>query len=182
MTACVAGCLAPHTAPNNGPPPSLRPIADLPSSPPAGQQLLWSVDPATSTLTSRWFLQLGGDSVTLTLIGDGKSFTGTVVNGDGWADTVDNVQWDATSGVLQFRRLGAGFWQWVHARSVEGVLVGRASNSTDGGDPPSDVSLLSLHVTGWNEFYFGRDIVPRTYELVLDGKHARLRLDRDAGR
>lgn len=180
LTTCAAGCLDPYTAPVRHDVVA-RPIADLPRAAPAGAQLLWVVSPGTRAMTSRWFLQLAGDALTLTLTGDGSAFTGTIVNGDGWADRVDNVRWDAESGVLEFRRIGAGFWQWFHARAVEGVLVGRASSSTVDGTAPGDVSLLSFHVTGWNEYYFGRDIVPRAYDIVTNGKHARLHLDRGAG-
>lgn len=177
MVTLSVGCLGPTTAPDRKKPP--LPIAALPPAPPAGEQLVWATDPTTNVMTSRWYLQLDGQDATLTLTRDGAYYAGSITNSDGSTDTVDNVRWDPSSGVLELRRAGAGYWQWLHARAVEGVLVGRVSSRLDSGDPPGDVSLLTQHVVGWSDAYFGRDIVPRSYDLTVGGKHARLRLDRD---
>lgn len=180
VTAGVMGCLGPTTGPRPAPTSApFQPIAQLPPSALAGSQSVWSSD--GQTRVSRWYLNLGGDNVTLTInsAGSGSAFNGFLVNSDGSTDVVDHINWDDATGVLQLRRVGAGFWQWIHARAVEGVLVGRASSSGVGPEPPTDASQLNMHVTGWNDYYFSRDIVPRVFDVQMGNKHARLRLDRD---
>ena len=159
-----------------------RPLATLRAADPAGPQELWTANPDQQTMTSRWYLQIGGEPLAVTLTGQaGAPLAGSAVGDDGSSSVIDQVTWDAPTGVLDFRRvIGGATWQWVHARAVEGVVTGRASwVSTDDG-PPADVAAYGAHVVGWNETYFSRDIVPRVFDLAVDGRSARLRLDRDA--
>ncbi|HEX9101509.1 MAG TPA: hypothetical protein VF997_04860, partial [Polyangia bacterium] len=161
-----------------------RPLGSLPTPAAAGPQELWTVGPDAQTLISRWYLALDGANVTLTLMSDlgGAHLSGTATSDDGATDAVDQVMWDAATGVLDFRRrMSAGYSQWVHARAVEGVLTGRVGYGALGTAPPAEVAAYGGHVVGWNDYYFSRDLVPRVFDLAVDGRSARLRLDRDAG-
>jgi dienelactone hydrolase len=177
FAAFAGGCVgsSPCSAPK-------RPLAFLPTPDAAGPQELWETDATQQTQSSRWYIELAGEPLTLALTADatGAHVTGTATGADGSVDTVDHAVWDATTGVLDFRRVGAGYWQWVHARAVEGVLTGRASYSTTSPTPPTAVADFGDHVIGWNDYYFSHDIVPRVFDLDVDGRSARLRLDRDA--
>ena len=175
--ALLGGCLG-SASPRPAP---IRPLASLPSPSPAGPQELWAVDPGNQTMVSGWYAELAGEPVTLSLSADasGSHLQGTITADSGAVDLVDQVTWDAATGVLDFRRVGARSWQWVHARAVEGVLTGRVSDSEVDGAPPADVAAFASHIIGWNEYYFSRDLVPRIFDLHVDGRQARLRLDRD---
>jgi dienelactone hydrolase len=176
FVALAAGCGPTSTGPR-------RPLASLPTPPAAGAQDVWATDPGTQTESSRWFLTLAGEPVTLALDGDlaGTHLAGSITAGDGAVDPVDNVAWDAVTGVLDFRRVTSGVAQWVHARAVEGVLTGRVGYGALGQDPPGDLAAYADHVVGWNEVYFSTDVVPRVFDLEVGDDRARLRLDRDAG-
>ncbi len=174
---CVGGAASSTTTPQ-------RPLGSLPTPDAAGPQELWTVDPTQQMLTSRWYLAIDGASVTLALTSDlaGGHLSGTATGDDGTIDAVDSVTWEASTGVLDFRRrTAAGYSQWVHTRTVEGVLTGRVGYGALGDAPPTDVAAYLGHVVGWNEYYFSRDIVPRVFDLSVNGRSARLRLDRDAG-
>lgn len=152
-----------------------------PAPPPAPiTQVVWSALSDGSAI-SWWQLALAGHDARLELAQQNGIVTGTLANDDGSVDPVDNITWDDAGGTLQFRDAGNGYWRWVRARSVGGVLAGRASYATDAGDPPGDVTSFSDHVTGWNEQTFSQDIVPRTFFFVTGGVHSRVRIDRAAG-
>ncbi len=178
IIATISACSRPATRQ----PDDLKPLGSLPAPPPAGTQELWAKDPNQQTQTSRWFLQIAGEAVTVELTADlaGKSYRGTAVNADNAVDGLDSISWDATTGVLDFRRVGASYWEWVHGRVVEGVLTGRASFSDNDGIPPASLGAYAAHVVGWNERYFSGDLVPRTFDVSIGGRLARLRIDRDA--
>ena len=173
--AVTAGCVGSSSGPR-------RPLGSLPTPPAAGAQDLWITDPTEQTMSSRWFLDLAGDPVTVALTSDltGANVTGSATGGDGDTEVVDNVTWDATTGVLDLRRLVGGVAQWVHGRAVEGVITGRIGYSALGDEPPAALDAYNGHFVGWNERYFSEDIVPRVFDLEIDGRVARLRLDRDA--
>ena len=160
-----------------------RPLAAVPAPPEAGPQDVWAVDGEQQTMLSRWYVELAGEPMTLTLMADanGAHITGSVTTDSGATDVVDQVTWEPASGVLDFRRVGTRGWDWVHARAVEGVLTGRASYSEVDGFPPALVAAYANHVVGWNDYYFSRELVPRVFELSVDGRRARLRIDRDEG-
>lgn len=177
-SALVAGCVGGAPSSRSGP---QRPLASLPRPDEAGPQELWAVGDDAQTLTSRWYLALDGAPIELSLTSDldGRNATGTATGDDG-VDPVDEVTWDATTGVLDFRRrMASGVAQWVHARAVEGVVTGRAGYGMLDQAPPADVAAYTSHVVGWNDHYFSRDLVPRVFDLTVDGRSARLRLDRD---
>ncbi|HLZ57215.1 MAG TPA: hypothetical protein VKR06_09735 [Ktedonosporobacter sp.] len=120
--------------------------------------------------------------VTVSIICESSTngYTGTLINGDGSKEPLDAISWDDASSVLEFRRHGQGFWRWYRGRVVEGILVGRYAHSTDSEQKPAQLTDYACHVSGWNSDYLDQDIVPRSYDLVLNNDaRARLRLDRD---
>jgi dienelactone hydrolase len=176
-TMLLAGCVG---SPGSSP---IRPLGSLPAPAPAGPQEVWATDGAQQTMISRWYVELAGEPLTLSLMADaaGMKVQGTITTDDGATDMIDQVTWEPATGVLDFRRVSTRGWQWVHARAVEGVLTGRASYSESDDAPPPDVAAYATHIIGWNDYYFSRDIVPRVFDVQVDGRQARLRLDRDAG-
>lgn len=89
------------------------------------------------------------------------------------------VEWDA-AGTLRFRRpvAGSDVVDWYRVSAVEGVLTGRLAPREALGTEPAAGRFLA-HVTGWNATYLDRDLVPRTWDVLLDnGDQATLRIDR----
>ena len=158
-----------------------RPLAALPPPEPVGPQEVWVVGDDGQTRTSRWYLALDGVPIELSLTSDldGRQASGTAIADDGSVAAVDEITWDEATGVLDFRRRTAAGAQWVHARAVEGVVTGRVGYGALGDAPPADVAAYRGHVVGWNERYFSRELTPRVFDLAIDGRSARLRLDRD---
>jgi dienelactone hydrolase len=178
LAVASAGCWGPRQNTIASPSEWLQ---NLPVAAAAGPQPVWT--PAGNKATSTWYLTIGNEPVTIEISGNPNtsSYQGTAIGADGNSATIDNISWNASTGTLGFRRVGAGFWQWIYGRSVEGVLVGRASTDPFSGDPPPDTSALADHVVGWSSEYFSRDILPCSFDLLIDQNlHARLRLDRDS--
>jgi dienelactone hydrolase len=156
-------------------------LQNLPVAAAAGSQPVWT--PSGKKISSTWYLTIGNEPVTITISGNPgtSSYQGSAIGADGNSVAIDNISWNSNTGTLGFRRSGVGFWQWIYARSVEGILVGRASTDPFTGDPPPDISALNDHVIGWSSEYFSRDILPCAFDLLIDqNTHARLRLDRDS--
>src|SRR5438132_738783 len=64
-------------------------------------------------------------------------------------------------------------------RLVEGIVAGRFSPALASSDEPADVRSFDRHFSGWRAESIDRDLVPRVYDLLLDGQYrARLRIDR----
>jgi dienelactone hydrolase len=148
------------------------------SAAPAGPQDVWTA--TASGVTSTWYLDIAGERVTVALSGDlpAGRYTGSAIAGDGSSVALEDVEWDARSGALAFRRPDGKRTQWILGRSVEGVFVGRVSR---GASLPASFTAFVDHVSGWNADYFGRDLVPRTFDLEIAGNlTARLHIDRDA--
>jgi dienelactone hydrolase len=105
----------------------------------------------------------------------------TDINGQETRELLDNVSWDANTSLLEFRRSGpdsSPFWEWYRGTVVEGVFVGRYSYSQQLDSRP-DLQAFRFHVTGWNSTFLDRDLVPRSYDVIIDkNRHARLRIDR----
>lgn len=145
--------------------------------------LVWLAAPARadgSGPTGQWYLNSNGDAVSASIstISSGV-YTGTLVNENGGTELLDRITWDGSSRLLQFRRNGAGFWEWYSGRVVEGILVGRFSRSTTSPDKPPQLSSYSSRVSGWNRSYLDTDIVPRVWEILIDqNERARLRIDK----
>jgi dienelactone hydrolase len=138
-----------------------------------------------------WYLNVnyrGGHNnffLTATITGDpvSGSYQGELINEHEKVEILDNISWNAGTGLLEFRRNGHGFWDWYRGTVVEGVFAGRFSHSTQSPEKPVDPQTFPKtfrsHVTGWNSAVLDRDIVPRSYDLVINkDRHARLRIDR----
>src|SRR5579859_1419277 len=107
-------------------------------------------------------------------------YSGTLFNAlSNEEELLDSIRWDDATRLLEFRRHGSGFWRWYRGTVVEGILVGRYAQSSTSSEKPADLTAYSSHVTGWNSDYLDTDLVPRSYDLLInDDTHARLRLDR----
>ncbi len=127
-----------------------------------------------------WQLLCNGYALTATIRGDAHGYQGTLSDPSGWAETIDEIAWDEASGELTFRRVGASYWQWHVGRVVEGVLVGRFSESEQPARP-SNASDFRWNFTGWREETFDHEFAPRVYEYSENDMYrGRLRLDRAA--
>jgi len=148
------------------------------------------MDPISPSPQGTWYLNAdyrGGTnkhSFLLTVTLTGSNFLiGQVasINGQETLELLDNVSWDANTGLLEFRHSGpdfSPFWEWYRGTIVEGVFVGRFSHSQRSDRRP-DLLEFHSHVTGWNSTFLDQDIVPRSYDLTINqNQHARLRLDR----
>jgi dienelactone hydrolase len=137
--------------------------------------------------TSTWYLNAAGHRFVLVLRGLGGSTPeGTLTPDDsvnaaapsGPIDAIDAIDW-RNDGTLVFRHaIGSDGWQWFRARIAGGVLRGRIATTTSSTAPRSDGTAWTDHVTGWNEEAIDTALVPRTFDLVIDGDQlAMLRID-----
>ncbi len=137
-------------------------------------------------MMSRWYLDLAGAPVTLTLTSDldgRQRLTGSATDGNGATDIVDNVTWDATTGVLDFRRHGgrrrSGCTAARRRRRAHRSRIGQQWARRRA--PPRTLDAYNGHVVGWNERYFSeRHRAARLRRRRSTASVARLRLDRDA--
>jgi hypothetical protein len=127
----------------------------------------------------RWYLNVNGHEVSADISsGSGQTYSGTLVNEDGAAEPLDNITWNRTLRQLQFRSDGVGRWRWFSGGIVEGILVGRFSQSTTSPDKPTLPSDYSFHFTGWNRSYLDKTLVPRVWDILIDNQaRACLRID-----
>jgi dienelactone hydrolase len=130
-----------------------------------------------------WYLNAQGSRLTLRVEKAGAgAYKGTLAREGQPPRPIDNVSFDARARRLEFRWARKALWEWYRGHLVEGVLVGRFSRSDALADRPAKLTAYAWHVTGWNSDELDRDIVPRVFELVLNGDYrGRLRLDRAAG-
>ena len=109
-------------------------------------------------------------------------YQGTLINDEELVpETLHTLTWNADRGQLEFSRTGHDFWEWYRCTVVEGVLVGRYSHDENSPEQPANPTLFRFHITGWNSTFLDSDIVPRSYDLIIneDKDHrARLRIDR----
>jgi acetyl esterase/lipase len=133
----------------------------------------------TSGPIGQWYLNANGSRLTVTISSPLPSlYIGALINDQGGTEVLDNISWNSSSRLLQFRRIGAGFWEWYYGSVVEGIFVGRFSPSSSSPDEPENLVGYSSHVTGWNSTYLDSALVPRVWELLIDNNaRARLRID-----
>ena len=134
----------------------------------------------TSTPAGTWFLFANGYRLELTLHFQNNSFSGNIKNEGGAAETVDQVSWDSAGRWLEFRRNGAGFFQWYRISLTYGVMAGRFSHGAAAARPAR--TAYAYHVTGWSPDWLDSGIVPRTWNVTINTTFKGvLRIDRDAG-
>jgi dienelactone hydrolase len=134
-----------------------------------------------SSPTGQWYFNSNGHAVSADISDafQGK-YVGTLTNEKGETEPLDNITWYNRSRALQFRVDGADYWEWYSGSVVEGIFVGRFSHSTISPSKPPQLSIYSLHATGWNSSYLDTDLVPRVWEILIDNNNrARLRLDKE---
>ena len=133
----------------------------------------------TSGATGQWYLNAEGADISLNISSPSPGiYTGTIINENGGTEAADNISWNSSSRTLQFRRVGAGFWEWFSGGVIEGVLVGRFTPQSTSPTEPADSTAFTSHVTGWNSTYLDTAMVPRVWEILIDNtSRARLRID-----
>jgi len=132
----------------------------------------------SSDVVGTWFLRANGVRVSVQISTGSNGLTGTLTNEGGGTETLTNL---ALSGsFLEFRRNGAGFFQWYRLTINKGVAAGRFSHGTASAKPA--LSSFTFHATGWRQDLF--QSLPMAWELVVNGDFlARLHLDKNgAGR
>lgn len=140
--------------------------------------------PATATAATAssplglWQMREGQRHFTLVVGENGGELIGTILDGE-TTTVASMLEWTASSGVLRFRAERADGWRWYKGVATAGVFSGRMAETAVLAGMPSELAY-SRHVTGWNETVLDNDIVPRTYDMVVNGGFlARLRIDRD---
>jgi dienelactone hydrolase len=135
----------------------------------------------TSTPAGRWYINTGSERLTWRFENQNGVYQGVRLNDQGAvSERFDNISWNPATRTLEFRRNGAGFWQWYRGKIVEGVLVARYVHSGVSATKPTDPFAYKWHATGWNYEYLTPAIAPQVYdlEIVQTGDRARLRIDR----
>ena len=150
---------------------------------PSGPDGTWylSIGPSADALRKNNELDKGDvePDYRCTAVIDGAA--GSLVSGAGHTDLIDNVTWNPDSRLLEFRRVGATFWQWHRGKIAYGVYVGRFAQDGHRQSKP-DISRYQEFASGWSSTYLDTGIIPRVYEVFIeDGSHGRLRLDRRSG-
>ncbi len=140
-------------------------------SSPAGMGTGATADDATGT----WYLNAAGSRLALTIRRDGVVYSGSLRADAAAVEPVDSITFDATKGLLVFRRPMGG--QWYRAFVNQGTLAGRFSSTAAATAP--DVTSYKGHVTGWNESRFPNSATgAMAWEITLGNAAARLRLQK----
>lgn len=120
-----------------------------------------------------WFLSIDREPFTLTLPVNATE-PGSLSDAFRQVEPVTEVSGPDAEGALRFRSIRHGASAWFEVRVVSGVLAGRWAHSDAA---PTDRSLFTGHVTGWNMGTFER-VPARVYRLQLEhGDLVTLRLD-----
>jgi hypothetical protein len=113
------------------------------------------------------------------------SYEGFLHDEKGEMKELDNISWDRMKRQLEFsiyysyNKNGPNYLEWYSLKIVEGIMVGRFTPRSYFKLKPFSYSKYSNHITGWNEQYIDKgSIVPRVYDIVLDGKYRGLHDDR----
>ncbi len=136
-------------------------------------------DPAPITTT--WYLNADSSRLTLTIstLKDHPLQATLVKEASGEPSVIDAILWDGLR--LEFRRRFGSTTEWYSVIMGAGIFVGRFSQSEGSMERPADPTQYRKHVTAWSELATSGDILPRGFELLLDGQQrARLHLDRDS--
>jgi hypothetical protein len=134
----------------------------------------------TSTPVGTWYLNANGFRLEVAIQAAGAGFTGTLTEEGGGSSALSNIGWDPVNRWLEFRRSGAGFFQWYRLSLVQGTVAGRFSHSSSSAKPA--LNAFSFHATGWSPTYLDTATSPRTWNLTLNGRYKTVvRIDRDSG-
>jgi dienelactone hydrolase len=149
----------------------------VPPSPPGGDI------GDTSGVVGHWFVNRGAARFELFIGQQAGRLVGTLSPDvpEGAAKPIDYASWDAERGQLRFRVDDDGRSYFYAVDVADGTMIGRYAFDIGGRGGPADWSTNSGHIMGWRSESFDDDIVPRTFDMVIDdGRFVRLRLDRSA--
>lgn len=131
---------------------------------------------ATAGPQGEWYLRDQDRQFTLVLEGDEASLHGYTREG-GSIRSVDVLGWDGENAELVFREEFDG-GRWYRGRIADGIFKGRAAWT--GGVAEPSITHFQRLVSGWNSTVLDQDIVPRAFDLVVNGSfRAHLRIDRN---
>jgi dienelactone hydrolase len=139
----------------------------------------------TAALAGHWYLNRDGARLTLTFASsDGSApSTGTSVPeaSASSSDAIDQISADPAGAGFAFCAHEAAGDVWYSVRLEDGVLAGRYAPVATGAAKPEDLTAYSGRVTGWRDETFNAHIVPRSWDILIDGHtSAVLRVDRSA--
>jgi dienelactone hydrolase len=139
--------------------------------------------PLPAEVVGHWYLNRAGARITLSLANDSANGapSGTSAAEDlaGAPAAIEHVAYDPSSGTLQFGVTELDGPAWYKVTCFDGVLTGRFAPGQAAA--PTDPTTYTGRVTGWRHETFSADIVPRVWDVTLDGHHqAILRIDRPA--
>jgi dienelactone hydrolase len=135
----------------------------------------------TSGPAGRWYVITGGERLTFRFVPQGGGYAGARLNEQGNpVEQFDQVNWNAATRTLEFRRAAGNTWFWYRGQIVEGVLTARFSSSTATAAKPGDWLAYKWRLTGWNHEYLTPGLAPLVFDLQIaqTGARARLRIDR----
>ncbi|HEY2900041.1 MAG TPA: hypothetical protein VGL59_05675, partial [Polyangia bacterium] len=127
-----------------------------------------------------WYLNRGGQRVTLVLNTQGGEPGGSVSVEGGTGDfPLEAFQFSTPEGqpiALAFRALEDETITWYRLLVDDGVATGRVAHTSNYQQP--DITAFQGLLTGWRAETFDADIVPRTFDIAIDGQwQAILRVD-----
>ncbi|MBL8934325.1 MAG: prolyl oligopeptidase family serine peptidase [Archangium sp.] len=153
--------------------PPLTQIVSAPPEPVVDAGVLIELGEAPSFEARTWFLSIDREPFTLTLPAT-PTEAGALSDASQRVEPVTDVAGPDAQGGLRFRTVRHGATAWFDVRVVSGVLAGRWAHSDSA---PTDASLFTGHVTGWNLGAFER-VPARVYRLQTEGGELiTLRLD-----
>ncbi len=136
-------------------------------------------------LTGTWYLNRDGKRVTLNFAPGSRAgiFAGTTAPEDSQSppDAADQFSFDDAAAQLSFCAHEPTGDVWYALRFEDGVVAGRFAAVATGLPRPTDPLAYQGRVTGWHHETFSRHMVPRSWDITIDGRtSAVLRLDRSA--
>lgn len=153
--------------------PALTPIVFAPPEPIVDAGIPLDLAEAPTFEARTWFLSIDREPFTLTLPPNATE-PGSLSDASRQVEAVTDVTGPDTAGWLRFRTMRHGSAAWFQVRVESGVLAGRWAHSDA---LPTDASLFTGHVTGWNLGAFER-VPARVYRLQFQhGDLVTLRLD-----
>ena len=139
--------------------------------------MLQHSQPIPRDVLGTWYLNRGGQRFTLALNDQG----GTVAPENGAAsvplDAITCAVSTPAPVALAFRAREADGITWYRLQVADGIVTGRAAR-TGISDALPDETAYQLQLTGWRDETFSADIVPRAFDITVDGQSkAILRVD-----
>jgi Dienelactone hydrolase family len=127
---------------------------------------------------AEWHAMSNGFPVTISISQQGDKYIGHTSNADDECKRrLDNVMWDAESGILEWRMTVPGVTQWYKVSIADGIMTGRFSHeNVSKGAKPIDPLAYKYSMSGWSQGYF--PITPAVFDIKANGFRGRVRIDK----